>query len=237
VKTFKTPAPESIKSLFSNIAPRYDTLNLLLSFGLNMLWRRRAVKESIRPEDTRLLDVGTGSGKLLHAYLKRQNFTTAVGLDFCEPLLSQAKKRLKKFPNVQLKNQDLLTMEEDEGSFDIISTSFVMRSIAGQMGQFFNKACDLLIPGGRLVILELTRPSNPLLRLLFIPYLKIYLPLLGTIISGDKNAYHFLSDSILHFKNRTEIVELLRQARFVKIDVKLLSGGIGTLFIAQKGQA
>jgi demethylmenaquinone methyltransferase/2-methoxy-6-polyprenyl-1,4-benzoquinol methylase len=130
----------------------------------------------------------------------------------------------------------LLTLDEREGSFDIISTSFVMRSIAGQMGQFFSKACDLLVPGGRLVILELTRPSNPILRLLFIPYLKLYLPLLGKLVSGDKNAYHFLSDSILHFKNRTEIVELLRQARFIKVDVKLLSGGIGTLFIAQKGQ-
>ena len=237
MKTFKTPAPESIQSLFSDIAPRYDFLNLLLSFGLDMLWRRRAVKESVRPEDTRLLDVGTGSGKLLHAYLKKQNFKRAVGLDFCEPLLIQAKKRLKRFPHVELKNQDLLTMEDAEGSFDIVSTSFVMRSIAGAMSQFFNTACDLLAPGGRLVILELTRPSSPLLGFLFVPYLKLYLPLLGRIVSGDKNAYHFLSDSILHFKNRTEIVELLRQARFVKIDVKLLSGGIGTLFIAQKGQA
>jgi len=234
VKTFETPAPESIKSLFSKIAPRYDILNLLLSFGLDLLWRSRAVKESVRPEDTRLLDVGTGSGKLLHAYMKKQNFQTAIGLDFCEPLLAQAKKRLKQFPNVQFKNQDLLTMEE-EGRFDIISTSFVMRSIAGQMSQFFNKACDLLVPGGRLVILELTRPSNPLLRVLFVPYLKLYLPLLGRVVSGDKNAYHFLSNSILHFKNRTEIVELLRQARFLKIEVKHLSGGIGTLFIAQKG--
>ena len=84
------------------------------------------------------------------------------------------------------------------------------------------------------MILELTRPVHPVLRSLFWIYLKCYLPLVGTLVSGSGSAYQFLSDSILHFKEREQIIDLLKQAGFSSVNTHQLSGGIATLFIAER---
>ncbi len=232
--TYVTPAPGAIQSLFSNIAGRYDLLNFLLSFGLDRLWRRRAVLDSLRPEDGSLLDLGTGSGKLIQAYCKRHSFRRVLGVDFCEPLLEKARKNLAVRPEVTLEQADLLEMDLRGEQFDLISTSFVLRSIADHLEGFFRTVCDSLRPKGRFVILELTRPTNPLLKLLFRPSLTLYLPLLGKLISGNWSAYRFLTQSVLNFKEREEILSLLKHTGFSSISIRPLSGGIATLFIASK---
>lgn len=230
--TYTTPAPSVIRSLFSNIAGRYDLLNFLLSFGLDRLWRRRAVLESLRPEDRSLLDLGTGSGKLIRTYCKRHSFRRVLGIDFCEPLLEKARKDLVSRPEVELEQADLLEMDLKGEQFDLISTSFVLRSISDHLDDFFRKVCDSLRSEGRFVILELTRPTSPLLKLLFRPYLTLYLPLLGKLISGNWSAYQFLAQSVLNFKEREEILSLLKRTGFRSVSIRPLSGGIATLFIA-----
>lgn len=230
---YTPPSPTVIQSMFSNIASRYDLLNLLLSFGNDEKWRRRAVWESVKETDRFILDVGTGSGKLLKTYLKTHKFQKATGIDFCGPLLDMAKAELAGHTEVSLRQEDILKMKIDE-KFDIISSSFVLRSIAGQLEEFFSKVYSLLNPGGRYMILELTRPPNPFLKCLFVPYLKIYVPFMGSMVSGDKNAYRFLSQSIERFKSREEVETLLKGAGFTNVRIVLLTGGIGTVFVAEK---
>jgi len=234
VNNYKTPDKNVIQSLFSRIAPRYDLLNLILSFGNDSRWRRIAVKKSVKPNDKTILDVGTGSGKLLKTYLEFHEFKKATGIDFSDNMLELAKKELASHHQVLLKNINLLEYDHKEEAFDIVSTSFVLRSIREHLADFFKKCFSLLNPGGRLVILELTRPENPFIRLLFFPYVKIYLPLVGRLISGEKSAYEFLSKSVINFKNREEVERLLSASGFKSVKIKLLSGGIGTLFIAEK---
>jgi len=232
--TYTTPEPAAIQGLFSNIAGRYDLLNFLLSFGLDRLWRRRAVRETLQPDDESLLDLGTGSGKLISSFCKDHSFPRVLGIDFCEPLLEKAKKDLARYPEVVFRRGDLLELDLKAETFDIVSTSFVLRSIAEHLPDFFHSVHGTMKPKGRFVILELTRPTNAFLRFLFRPYLTIYLPLLGKIISGNWSAYRFLAQSVLNFKEREEIFSLLKRAGFSSITVRPLSGGIATLFIAYR---
>jgi demethylmenaquinone methyltransferase/2-methoxy-6-polyprenyl-1,4-benzoquinol methylase len=230
---YTPPSPYVIQSMFSSIASRYDLLNLLLSFGNDKKWRERAVRESVTETDRSILDVGTGSGKLLRAYLKKHKFQKAVGIDFCGSLLDMAKTELAGHSEASFRQEDILKMKIDE-KFDIVSSSFVLRSIAGQLERFFSKVYSLLNPGGRFMILELTRPPNPFVRFFFIPYLKVYVPFMGSMVSGDKRAYRFLSQSIERFKSREEVGKLLKEAGFAYVKTILLSGGIGTIFIAER---
>jgi demethylmenaquinone methyltransferase/2-methoxy-6-polyprenyl-1,4-benzoquinol methylase len=231
---YVTPAPGVIQQIFSNIAGRYDLLNFLLSFGLDRYWRRQAVLKSLKPTDEFLLDVGTGSGKLLKAFLKAHPMRQAVGIDFCEPLLEKAKKKLADYSEASFQKINLLEFQGGNEPFDIVAASFVLRSVADKLPEFFQKVRTLLAPEGRLVILELTRPENPILGALFQLYLKFYLPCLGRLLSGNALAYQFLSQSILHFHSREELAALMKTAGFSDVTVKLLSGGIATLFIASE---
>jgi len=232
---YSTPTPDDIQSLFSKIAPKYDLLNRLLSFGLDRKWRRIAVQKSIKPEDISLLDVGTGSGKFLKEFCCQHRFKRVLGIDFCEPLLVKARRELANRSEVSLEHRDLLDLNWNEKNYDIVSASFVLRSIENQLTEFFKNAHRVLNPqGGRLVILELTRPTNSLLRFFFWIYLKCYLPLIGKLVSGSGTSYQFLSNSILHFKEREQISDLLHQVGFSHVTVCHLSGGIATLFIAER---
>jgi len=233
--SFVTPSPSAIQQLFSKIAPKYDLLNRVLSFGLDKRWRRVSVKTSMRPSDLSLLDVGTGSGKFIKEFCNQHRFSKVLGIDFCEELLDKARREVGTRPEVELRNGDLLEIDLEGERYDIVSASFVLRSIENQLTNFFKKAFLLLNPqGGRLVILELTRPTNPLLRFLFWIYLKCYLPLIGKLLSGSGSAYQFLSNSILHFKEREQISDLLHQVGFSQVTICNLSGGIATLFIAER---
>jgi demethylmenaquinone methyltransferase/2-methoxy-6-polyprenyl-1,4-benzoquinol methylase len=227
-------SPEEIQGLFSRIAERYDLLNLLLSFGLDTVWRKKAVKESLRSSDTALLDLGTGSGKLLEVYLEHHAFREAIGVDFCEKLLKRAKRALLSQKNVSLIQGNVLDVDLGNKKFDIVSTSFVLRSLRDELPRFFQKVRGLLKPDGRFVVLELTRPHNPALNFFFLPYLKLYLPLIGRLISGDDSAYQFLSKSVLHFESGIEVVRLMQEAGFSRCRAIPLSGGLVTLFIADR---
>ena len=233
-ESYATPQSSAIQNLFSNIASKYDLLNFLLSFGLDRMWRNAAVRKSLRETDKSILDVGTGSGKLLKAYCSRHSFNRAVGIDFCEPLLEKAKRDFVGSPEVSFRKINLIEMDLGDEKFDIISASFVLRSVADDLSNFFGNVHSALHPNGRFVILELTRPRNLIFNFLFQPYLKCYLPLLGKLISGNWTAYQFLAQSILHFKEREEVVGLLKGVGFSRVDSKLLTSGIATLFVAQR---
>jgi demethylmenaquinone methyltransferase/2-methoxy-6-polyprenyl-1,4-benzoquinol methylase len=149
-------------------------------------------------------------------------------------MLERARQTVKRYPHAELRQTDILEMELGDERFDIISTSFVLRSVADHLEVFFGKAYSLLRRGGRFVILELTRPDDPVVRTLFYPYVKFYLPFMGRLLTGEAPAYDFLSRSVLDFRGRKEVRSLLKSAGFSDVTVRQLSFGAGTLFIAEK---
>jgi len=225
--------PREIRNIFDQIASRYDFLNSFLSFNQDKSWRKKAVELSLRGSEKSILDIGTGSGAFLDEFLRRHTFGEAVGIDLSPEMLTLARRRLGSKAILLLSEGPRLSFQKDE--FDIASSAFVLRSISDIL-PFFKEVYRVLRPGGRFVILELTRPDQSLMKMLYRFYLKWYLPLAGRLFSGSRNAYQFLSNSIQKFYEVGEYVNFLKQAGFNPIQVHSMTGGVCTLVIAEKSK-
>lgn len=227
-----SPDKGTIRSLFNSIAEHYDFINTLLSLKLDSYWRRKSRKILIEGQDIKsILDLGVGTGKFISLFAKQSGVNRLVGLDFSEEMLKLAKKELPK--NVSVLSGDFHALPFENGSFDLIISSFTLRSVK-DMRTFMLQIYDALGSYGQVGLLCLTRPTNPIIKALFIPYLKFYLPFVGKIISGKDDAYQFLSQSVQHFQEPNTTVDLLRRSGFQTIRVKRLTFGIATLIVARK---
>jgi len=230
IKSYSKSA-EEINHIFDEIAPKYDFLNKLLSFKQDKLWRKKAVQLSVNENVSSILDVGTGSGVFLEDFVNQHSFKKAIGIDFSEQMLKQAKKRLGErasFERVEIPN-----LPYEKESFDLVSCAFVLRSIS-DLDLYFQESFRVLKPGGKLVVLELTRPTAWWMKLLYFPYLNIYLPLIGALFSGSSKAYRFLSTSIQKFYNISQVTSKLKQSGFSDVKPHSLTFGICNLIIAEK---
>lgn len=223
--------PEEIRNIFDRIAPRYDFLNSFLSFNQDKRWRRNAVRQSITGTEKSILDIGTGSGAFLEEFLHQHTFKRAVGVDVSTEMIALARRRLGS--KAELLVAQVPNLPFEKGEFDLVCAAFVLRSVTDIL-VFFKEVERVLKPNGKFVMLELTRPANPILRMFYLPYLKFYLPLVGKFVSGSWNAYRFLSQSIQKFYEVGEWIDFVKWAGFPKIKIHFLTGGICTLMIAQK---
>lgn len=222
---------QDIRTLFTNITPRYDLLNTLLSFQLDTYWRNAAVEAGLKECPKKILDIGTGTGKLLGAFLKKAKFERACGIDLCESMLEKARHDLNS--NSSFICTDSTTLPFKEKSFDLVVSSFTMRSIPS-LDHFFGEIFRVLIPGGKMIMLELTRPRSLWLRAAYYPYLHFYLPFLGWLISRDVHAYRFLADSISTFKDEGELKRTISSVGFSEAEAVSLSLGLATILMARR---
>lgn len=233
MSTIKEAGPESktIQSFFDGIAFRYDFLNQILSFRLDDRWRRQSRDIVLDPSYTSLLDLGTGTGKFLESFLEAKSWKRCVGLDFSSQMLEGARRQLPE--NVRYVNADFLAIPFSPSSFDLIVSAFTLRSVKN-MPVFLQQVYGLLTNGGRAGFLCLTRPRNFFFKLLYYPYLKIYLPLVGGLVSGNKKAYQFLSDSILSFQDPEQTASMMRETGFRDIQIHRFTFGSATLITGKK---
>lgn len=223
---------KDIQTLFTNITPRYDLLNSLLSFQIDRYWRSVAVRIGLEISPKRIIDIGTGTGKLLSSFQAKNSFDYGVGVDLCESMLVKAGESAHA-ERTLFTCADALTLPLREAAFDLAVSAFTMRSLP-DLGKFFRELARVLTPGGRIVMLELTRPEAWWLRMLYYPYLNFYLPFLGWLISGDRNAYRFLAESIMSFKDRPAILAIIESNGFRNARAVNLTGGLATLFVADR---
>ncbi len=232
-----SPDPKAIEDLFSSIAPRYDLLNTLLSFSIDGAWRSKTVRLALkrflgseRTRRARLLDLGTGTGKLLAAFWRTGRLESAVGLDLSGPMLERA---VQSAPAAEWVRANSLALPFRDGSFDVVSSAFALRSLP-DLPRFFAECFRVLAPGGCVALLELTRPRSWWMRLAYVPYLKFYLPILGRLVSRHPNAYRFLSQSILAFQSPESLRRGLGEAGFGEVEVFSLTGGAATLLLGTR---
>lgn len=226
-----SPPKDTIRSFFQRIAPHYDNINTLLSFGLDGNWRKKSVRLILNGREETLLDLGVGTGKFMECFLQAKVWQRAVGADFAEAMLRRAQQTLPS--SCDLVQTDIHDLPFESESFDLVTASFTLRSIK-DLPHFFEEVKRVLRPGGRAAFLCLTRPSSIAMRMLYAPYLKIYLPLLGAVLSSDPHAYRFLSDSIQTFPSPHEIKNKLEHQGFLNISLHPFTFGIATLMMAQK---
>jgi demethylmenaquinone methyltransferase / 2-methoxy-6-polyprenyl-1,4-benzoquinol methylase len=236
---------EDIRKTFDSISGRYDLLNQILSFGQADQWRKRACEIVLQdphpnplPEGegrargmASILDLGCGTGKFLECFLKARKWESATGVDFSAAMLEKARETVS--GNVMWLQEDFDALPFLESSFDLVISGFTLRSVQ-KLPEFLGHVHRILTPGGKAAFLDLTRPRNFLARLLFYPYLKFILPLLGWLISGNLKAYGFLSSSVRKFQSPDETLRLMETCGYHAVTTKSFSFGAATLIIAKK---
>lgn len=228
-----SPDKETIQHLFDRIAFRYDKVNSVLSLSLDETWRRRAVNLILNesPDAQTLLDLGVGTGKFLARFLQKKSWQLAAGVDFSEEMLGRARQLLP--PGYRLFKADIHFLPFDSESFDLIVSSFTLRSVKDR-AHFFEEVCRILRPNGKAAFLCLTRPTSFVGKALYAPYLKFYLPIVGGLLAGNRTAYRFLSESIQAFPSPPEIADELRTHGFQTVSIFPFTLGISTLILGRR---
>ena len=213
-------APDSVRSMFDRIAPVYDAMNRLMSAGLDRRWRALTAAAVVRRGD-RVLDACCGTGDLALADAAAGGEVT--GLDFSERMLERARR---KSDAVQWVNGDLLSLPFADASFDAATVGFGVRNVLA-LEQALAELRRVLRPGGRLGILEITRPRGPL-ALFYRLWFDGLVPLAGKLLPGG-SAYAYLPASVRRFPGPDELAQLMRAAGFEDVRYRLLAGGIVAL--------
>ncbi|MCB1136003.1 MAG: bifunctional demethylmenaquinone methyltransferase/2-methoxy-6-polyprenyl-1,4-benzoquinol methylase UbiE [Chlamydiia bacterium] len=239
--TYQKQAPETIQAMFGSIASNYDKGNAILSFNLHRLWNRCLVHE-VRSgaEEGDLLDLCSGTGDIAIQFL-RQAPADCHGylLDFCPEMLQEARTKtraaglLQPTTHLHFIHGDAQDIALEDNSVQFITMAYGIRNIKDP-AQACREALRVLKPGGRFGILELTRPSNPLLRQGHGIYLKLFLPLLGRLVTSNRNAYKYLCQSIENFIAPDELREILADSGFAPTWQRPLMGGIATILVGTK---
>jgi demethylmenaquinone methyltransferase/2-methoxy-6-polyprenyl-1,4-benzoquinol methylase len=215
--------PDAVERMFDRIAPVYDAMNRTMTAGLDRRWRRITAESVINPDDE-VLDACCGTGDLAIAAARRGGRVT--GLDFSEPMLERARR---KAPDLEWVRGDVLAMPFPDGGFDAATVGFGVRNVE-DLPAALAELRRILRPGGRLGILEITRPRG-----LLAPFYRFWfdgvVPLLGKVIPGGR-AYTYLPASVRRFPGPEELAELIESAGFRDVGVRLFAGGIVALHTA-----
>jgi demethylmenaquinone methyltransferase/2-methoxy-6-polyprenyl-1,4-benzoquinol methylase len=221
--------PDSVRGLFASIAGRYQTVNHLLSGGLDWYWRAVAVR-LMRPWNPGLvLDVATGSGDLASAIGNNFPGCRVVGADFCRPMLDVARRR--GLP--ELVEADGLKLPFPDATFDAVSVAFGLRNMASWEGGLKEMA-RVLKPGGHVLILDFSLPTLPLIRPLYRFYLHRILPIIAGIATGRTDAYEYLGGSIEKFPSGPAMISLMEHCGLRSTSAKPLSLGTVSIYTALK---
>ncbi len=224
-----------VRSLFDSIAYRYDLLNHLLSGGVDLYWRRVAVEALRSLQPKKILDVATGTGDFAIAAL-RLNPKEIVGVDISERMLAFGRKKVHDRgleSLIRLETGDAEHLQFEDGTFDAAIAAFGVRNFE-HVEKGILEMYRVLQPGGKIAVLEFSKPRVfPFKQLYFFYFLNI-LPLIGKIVSKDTAAYHYLPETVLKFPDGEEFLAILRSAGFVDVTFRLLTLGIATLYIGTK---
>jgi demethylmenaquinone methyltransferase / 2-methoxy-6-polyprenyl-1,4-benzoquinol methylase len=218
-----TLAPDAVRTMFDRIAPVYDAMNRIMTAGLDGRWRRLTAAAVVRPGD-RVLDAACGTGDLAIADLGA-GAGEVTGLDFSERMLERARR---KEPRIRWVEGDLLALPFEDGSFDAATVGFGVRNVA-DLELSLHELRRVLRPGGRLGILEITRPRG-VLRPFFSLWFDRIVPLLGKVLPGGA-AYSYLPASVKRFPDAEALAALLRECGFEDVSVRLLAGTIVALHV------
>lgn len=227
---------EGIRRLFNSIASDYDRLNHILSLNIDKGWRRMAVKEiADKDSPVKVLDVACGTGDFTIEIAKKVSAgSEVIGVDISEGMMEIGKeKMLKAGVTAEMTVADCESLPYDQNTFDRIAVGFGVRNFE-HLDLGLREMCRVLKPDGKLVILELSLPSNRLVRGCYMLYFQKILPMVGGFLSGDRGAYEYLRTSVLRFPEPDKFIEMLKSAGFEQVEHRPLTFGICRMYICHK---
>ncbi len=227
---------KQVETMFDNIAHSYDLLNHRLSFGIDILWRKTAIRQLAPYNPSAILDVATGTGDFAIMAAKKLRPAKVVGVDISEGMMLIGREKARKEgldDVISFKKDDCEHLSFPDDSFDAITTAFGIRNFQN-LDKCLVEMCRVLKPGGKLSILELSRPLRFPMKQLFWIYSHTLLPVYGKFVSRDTEAYKYLISTIESFPQGEEMVGIFKKAGFTEAKFKRLTFGICTCYLATK---
>ena len=214
----------AVRSMFDTIAPRYDLVNRIMTFRMDVGWRRRTVRELGLARGSLVVDLASGTGDLCHDLERAGLRPVAADLSF--GMLAHA---THSHPRIQA---DALRLPFPDGVVDGVACGFALRNFVA-LGPVFAELARITRPGGRIALLDVAQPSNPVLRFGHGLYFGRVVPLIGGLLS-DKQAYSYLPKSVAYMPDPEAMLDDLRSAGFTAVERQLLSTGISQLILGTR---
>ncbi|MBE6230679.1 MAG: bifunctional demethylmenaquinone methyltransferase/2-methoxy-6-polyprenyl-1,4-benzoquinol methylase UbiE [Bacteroidales bacterium] len=227
---------ENIRSLFDNIAPDYDKLNHILSLNIDKGWRKKAVREIADVQQRlQVLDVACGTGDFTIEIARNvAEGSKIIGIDLSEGMMKVGREKIAASGvDALLEYGDCEALDYPENNFDRISVGFGVRNFE-HLDLGLKEMCRVLKPGGKLVILELSVPSNPIIRWCYKLYFLNILPMIGGMVSGNRGAYEYLPASVLNFPAPDKFIPMMREAGFSEVRHRALTLGVCRMYVGIK---
>lgn len=229
---------EQVQQMFDNIAASYDRLNAMMTFGMHRRWLRSLVAEAASAAPTRVLDIATGTGDVALALAHKIPQAHINGIDLSQGMLDVASAKISRETSdvaerITLKCGDALALPYEDNTFDAVTVAYGVRNF-DNLARGYAEMYRVLRPGGRLLVLELSAPPSPIIRLPYKLYVRCAIPTMGRIVSKDSHAYRYLPESVAAVPTRENMCRLMSQAGMVETRWREFFLGVCTLYTATK---
>lgn len=234
-KEKNTAKKEQVAEMFNNISRKYDFLNHFLSLGIDIIWRKKAIKLLKKDNPALILDIATGTGDFAIEALALKP-EKVIGVDISEGMLEMGRKKLKKKGldnKIELKLGDSEGLQFDDNKFDAIIVSFGVRNFEN-LEKGLADMFRVLKPGGKVVILEFSRPKSFPFKQIYNFYFKAILPKIGRLVSKDNAAYTYLPESVKAFPDGQNFLNVLESVGYKSTKCKPLTFGISSIYTGVK---
>ncbi len=230
------PKKKQIRDLFNRIAPHYDSFNHTLSLSIDRWWRRRTVRLVARMNPSAILDVATGTGDLAISMAGKMPDAKVTGVDLSPEMLEVARTKVARRGldgRIALCEGDVESLDIATASMDVVTVAFGVRNFA-DVKAGLREMHRTLKAGGKLVVLEFSRPGNRLFRALYEFYTFKVLPRVGMLFSRDRNTWRYLPASVRAFPEPERFMEMMRRAGFLDCNARAMTFGIVHIYIGTK---
>ncbi|WP_339905437.1 bifunctional demethylmenaquinone methyltransferase/2-methoxy-6-polyprenyl-1,4-benzoquinol methylase UbiE [uncultured Cyclobacterium sp.] len=234
-KNQKEGKKQQVANMFNNISKNYDLLNHVLSMGIDIIWRKKAIKMLQEDKPKLILDIATGTGDFAIEALALKP-EKIIGVDISEGMLSEGRKKMKQkkldhLIELQMGDSEKLLFEENK--FDAVIVSFGVRNFEN-LEKGLADMYRVLKPGGKTVILEFSTPKKFPMKQAYSFYFKYILPQIGKMVSKDNSAYTYLPESVKAFPDGNDFINILERVGFKKTQCKTLTFGISSIYVGIK---